>query len=220
VLLKYFAVFSSFNPKEAEVAKIKHSLFAAAFAIAASAASAEPTKGLETAVFAGGCYWGTEAVFEHVKGVTNVVSGYAGGNARDANYRAVSEEITRHAESVKISYDPSQISYDELLLIFFATHDPTEVNRQGPDQGPSYRSAIFPQNAEQASAARQFIDRINAAHVYKRPIATRIETGDFYPAEREMQHYYDRNPTDAYIVTNDRPKLKLLQQKFPQFYKD
>ena len=203
------------------MAKINRLTLAAAFsAIAVSAAFAQAPKGLETAVFAGGCYWGTEAVFEHVKGVSNVVSGYAGGSASDANYRAVSEEITRHAESVKISYDPSQISYDDLLLIFFATHDPTEVNRQGPDQGPSYRSAIFPQNPEQAAAARAFIDRVNAAHVYKRPIATRIEGGDFYPAEREMQHYYDRNPSDPYIVANDRPKLKLLQQKLPQFYKD
>ena len=203
------------------MAKINRLTLAAAFsAIAVSAAFAQAPKGLETAVFAGGCYWGTEAVFEHVKGVSNVVSGYAGGSASDANYRAVSEEITRHAESVKISYDPSQISYDDLLLIFFATHDPTEVNRQGPDQGPSYRSAIFPQNPEQAAAARAFIDRVNAAHVYKRPIATRIEGGDFYPAEREMQRYYDRNPSDPYIVANDRPKLKLLQQKLPQFYKD
>ena len=202
------------------MAKINFKLALAFAAIAASAAFAEAPKAPQTAVFAGGCYWGTEAVFEHVKGVTNVVSGYAGGSARDANYRAVSEEITRHAESVKITYDPERISYDDLLLIFFATHDPTEVNRQGPDQGPSYRSAIFPQNPEQASAARAFIDRVNAAHVYKRPIATRIEAGDFYPAEREMQHYYDRNPSDPYIVANDRPKLKLLQQKFPQLYKD
>jgi peptide-methionine (S)-S-oxide reductase len=193
---------------------------AAVLAIFATpAAQAQAPAGPQTAVFAGGCYWGTEAVFEHVKGVTSVVSGYAGGSARDANYRAVSEETTRHAESVRITYDPAQIRYSDLLLIFFATHDPTEVNRQGPDQGPSYRSAIFPQNAEQASEARQFIDHVNAVHVYKKPIATRIETGDFYPAEREMQHYFDRNPSDPYIVANDMPKLKLLQQKFPSFYK-
>lgn len=183
------------------------------------AAFAAPTTGSETAVFAGGCYWGTEAVFEHVKGVTSVVSGYAGGSANDANYRAVSAEITRHAESVKITFDPSQISYSDLLLIFFATHDPTEFNRQGPDVGPSYRSAIFPQNGEQAKEAREFIDKVNSAHVYKKPIATRIETGDFYPAERSMQHYFDQNQSDPYIIENDKPKLKLLQQKFPNFYK-
>ena len=199
---------------------MKHFKIAAALAaFAVSAAHAQAPAGLQTAVFAGGCYWGTEAVFDHVKGVTSAVSGYAGGSANDANYRAVSEEITRHAESVKITFDPSQISYNDLLLIFFATHDPTEVNRQGPDVGFSYRSAIFPQNAEQASAARAFIDRVNAAHVYKRPVATRIETGEFYPAEREMQHYFARNPSEPYIVDNDKPKLKLLQQKFPNFYK-
>lgn len=202
------------------MAKIHQFMFAAIFAGVAVATFAQAPKVTQTAVFAGGCYWGTEAVFEHVKGVTSVVSGYAGGSARDANYHAVSEEITRHAESVKITYDPEQIGYGDLLLIFFATHDPTEVNRQGPDQGPSYRSAIFPQNPEQASAARQFIDHVNALHIYKRPIATRIEAGDFYPAERLMQHYYDRNPSDPYIVANDRPKLKLLQQKFPRLYKD
>lgn len=200
---------------------IRHLRIAACAAvIAVSAAHAQAPAGPQTAVFAGGCYWGTEAVFEHVKGVTSAVSGYAGGNASDANYRAVSEEITRHAESVKITYDPGQISYGDLLLIFFATHDPTEVNRQGPDVGASYRSAIFPQNAEQANEARAFIDRVNAAHVFKKPIATRIETGNFYPAEREMQHYFDRNPTAPYIVDNDKPKLKLLQQKFPNFYKN
>lgn len=201
--------------------KIESLLIAATLAaLPGSPAYSQAPTALQTAVFAGGCYWGTEAVFEHVKGVTSVVSGYAGGSASDANYRAVSQETTRHAESVKISYDPKQISYDDLLLIFFATHDPTEVNRQGPDVGPSYRSAIFPQNAEQTSAARAFIDRVNAAHVYKKPVATRIEGGDFYPAEREMQHYFDRHPTEPYIVDNDKPKLRLLQQKFPRFYKD
>ena len=194
-------------------------LTAALTMVATSASRADAPPTLQTAVFAGGCYWGTEAVFDHVKGVTSVVSGYAGGSAYDANYRAVSEQITRHAESVKISFDPSRISYGDLLLIFFATHDPTEVNRQGPDQGASYRSAIFPQNPEQASAAQQFIDRVNAAHVYKKPVATRIEYGTFYPAEREMQHYFERNPSAPYIVDNDKPKLKLLQQKFPNFYK-
>lgn len=192
---------------------------AAIAAFATSVESAPVTPGLQTAVFAGGCYWGTEAVFEHVKGVTNVISGYAGGSANDANYRAVSAEITQHAESVKITFDPNQITYDDLLLIFFATHDPTEVNRQGPDVGPSYRSAIFPQDAEQAKEARAFIDKVNALHVFKKPIATRIETGDFFPAEREMQHYFDHNQSDPYIIENDKPKLKLLQERFPNLYK-
>lgn len=173
----------------------------------------------ETAVFAGGCYWGTEAVFEHVKGVTSVVSGYAGGSARDANYGAVSTEMTHHAESVKITFDPKVVGYSDLLLIFFATHDPTEVNRQGPDKGPSYRSAVFPQTTSQAKAARDLIDRINAAHIYQKAIATRIEAGDFFAAEQSMQHYFDRNQSDPYIITNDKPKLKVLQQKFPNFYK-
>lgn len=190
-----------------------------ALAVLLGAAPALAAPGTETAVFAGGCYWGTEAVFEHVKGITSVVSGYAGGSANDANYRAVSAETTHHAESVKITYDPNQIKYSDLLLIFFATHDPTEVNKQGPDKGPSYRSAIFPQNAEQAAAARAFIDKINSMHIYKKPIATKIETGEFFPAESFMQHYFDHNQSDPYIVINDKPKVKLLEQKFPNFYK-
>lgn len=202
--------------------QVKTLLIAAALAalLPASVECRAASPELQTAVFAGGCYWGTEAVFEHVKGVVSAVSGYAGGSARDANYQAVSSEATHHAESVKIAYDPSQISYGDLLLIFFATHDPTEVNRQGPDEGPSYRSAIFPQNPAQANEARAFIDRVNAAHVYKKPIATRIESGDFYPAEPFMQHYFDRNQSDAYIIANDKPKVRLLQQKFPSFYKE
>ena len=198
---------------------MRHLLIPASLLASLSVAADAQTPTTQTAVFAGGCYWGTESVFDHVKGVTGVISGYAGGSASDANYSAVSEETTRHAESVQISYDPSQITYGDLLLIFFATHDPTEVNRQGPDQGASYRSAIFPQNAEQASAAQAFINKVNAAHVYKKPVATRIEYGTFYPAEREMQHYAERHPNEPYIVDNDKPKLKLLQQKFPNFYK-
>lgn len=196
------------------------STIAVATAVLFASRSIASPPGAETAVFAGGCYWGTEAVFEHVKGVTSVVSGYAGGSASDANYRTVSAEMTHHAESVKITFDPTAIGYSDLLLIFFATHDPTEVNRQGPDKGPSYRSAIFPQSASQAKAARDLIDRINAAHIYQKALATRIETGDFYPAERSMQHYFDRNQSDPYIVVNDKPKLKVLQQKFPNFYRD
>ena len=187
--------------------------------MATSVLHSQSTPRSETAVFAGGCFWGTEAVFEHVKGVTSVVSGYAGGSALDANYRAVSAERTRHAESVKITYDPHQIAFTDLLVIFFATHDPTELNRQGPDEGRSYRSAIFPQTAEQAKEARDFINRVNAAHVYKKQVATLIESGDFYPAEAFMQHYFDRNQSDPYIIDNDKPKLRVLEAKFPTFYK-
>jgi peptide-methionine (S)-S-oxide reductase len=184
----------------------------------ASPAAAAPRS--ETAVLAGGCFWGMEAVFEHVKGVTDVVSGYAGGSAGDASYDKVSSEATRHAEAVRITYDPTQISYARLLQVYFAVaHDPTEVNRQGPDVGPSYRSAIFPQNPRQAAQAKAFIARLNAAKVYKAPIATHIENGSFYPAESYHQDFARRNPLYPYIVVNDRPKVAALKRKFPALYK-
>jgi peptide-methionine (S)-S-oxide reductase len=157
-------------------------------ALMAAPVSAAPKT--ETAVLAGGCFWGMESVFEHVKGVTNVVSGYAGGSARDANYDAVSSEGTGHAEAVKITYDPSQISYAQLLQVYFTVaHDPTEVDRQGPDTGHSYRSAIFPQTPEQARFAKAFIARLNGGHIYKAPIATKLESGGFYPAEAYHQGF-------------------------------
>src|ERR671921_151276 len=159
----------------------------------------------ETAVLAGGCFWGMETVFEHVKGVTSVVSGYAGGGANDANYAKVSSEGTAHAEAVKITYDPSQISYAQLLQIYFTVaHDPTEVDRQGPDVGTSYRSAIFPQSPEQARFARAFIARLNAAHAFKAPIATKVESGGFYAAEAFHQGFARKHPYFPYIVVNDR----------------
>jgi peptide-methionine (S)-S-oxide reductase len=174
----------------------------------------------DTAVLAGGCFWGMEAVFEHVKGVTDVVSGYAGGRAGDANYSAVSSERTGHAEAVRISYDPKQISYGQLLQIFFTVaHDPTQVNRQGPDVGPSYRSAIFPQNAGQAQAAKVFIDKIISSGAYKKPIATKIERGAFYPAEAEHQDFARRNPMHPYILINDRPKVASLKSRYPNLFK-
>jgi peptide-methionine (S)-S-oxide reductase len=155
-----------------------------------------------------------------VKGVTDVVSGYAGGSARDANYEAVRSERTPHAEAVRITYDPSQVSYARLLQVFFAVaHDPTEVNRQGPDEGPSYRSAIFPQNAEQSRQAKMFIARLNASHVFKRPIATKIESGGFYPAETYHQDYARKHPFYPYIVVNDRPKVAALKAKYPSLFK-
>jgi peptide-methionine (S)-S-oxide reductase len=184
----------------------------------ASAASAAPHT--ETAVLAGGCFWGMESVYEHVKGVKDVVSGFAGGSARDANYDSVSTETTGHAEAVKITYDPSQVSYAQLLQVFFTVaHDPTQVNRQGPDSGPSYRSAIFPQNAGQTAAAKAFIARLQASHAYKAPIATKIERGGFYPAESYHQDFARLHPFYPYIVINDRPKVIALQRKFPAFYK-
>lgn len=198
---------------------MKRIIVTTAALIAATSAPAAPSK-TENAVLAGGCFWGMESVFEHVKGVRQVVSGYAGGDAKDANYDAVSSENTRHAEAVKITYDPSQVSYAQLLQIYFTVaHDPTEVNRQGPDVGTSYRSAIFPQTPQQAAFARAFIGRLNAAHVYKAPIATRIENGGFYPAEAYHQEFARKHPFYPYIVINDRPKVAALRQKFPAFYK-
>jgi peptide-methionine (S)-S-oxide reductase len=185
-----------------------------------ASAPSEAAPKTETAVLAGGCFWGMEWVYEHVKGVTDVVSGYAGGSVKDASYDSVSSEQTGHAEAVRITYDPSQISYAQLLQVFFTVaHDPTEVNRQGPDVGTSYRSAIFPQSDAQARFAKAFIARLDGAHMFKEPIATRIETGGFYPAEAYHQEFARKHPLDPYIVINDRPKVAALQKKFPALYK-
>ena len=185
-------------------------------AIAAAPAEART----ETAVLAGGCFWGMEAVFEHVKGVKDVVSGYAGGSSSDASYEKVSSETTGHAEAVRITYDPAQISYAQLLQVYFTVaHDPTQVNRQGPDTGPSYRSAIFPQSPQQARFARAFIARLESARFFKAPIATRIESGKFYLAETYHQDYARRNPFAPYILINDKPKVVALKRKFPALYK-
>jgi peptide-methionine (S)-S-oxide reductase len=197
--------------------KLAHLLISAAL-IAAVPASAAPRS--ETAVLAGGCFWGMEAVFEHVKGVTNVVSGYAGGSAGDANYQAVGSEQTHHAEAVRITYDPGQISYPQLLQVYFTVaHDPTQVNRQGPDVGLSYRSAIFAQSPSQAAQAKAFIARLSAAHVYKAPIATKLESGGFYPAEDYHQDFAKKHPYYPYIMFNDRPKVAALQKRFPSLWK-
>ena len=186
--------------------------------ITAAPAAAAPRT--ETAVLAGGCFWGMEWVYEHVKGVTGVVSGYAGGSAADASYDKVSSESTGHAEAVRITYDPSQVSYGKLLEIYFTVaHDPTELNRQGPDVGSSYRSAIFPQNAEQEKFARGYIARLNSAHIWSKPIATRIEHSGFYPAEAYHQHFAEEHPYFPYILYNDRPKIAALKRKFPAIYK-
>ena len=172
--------------------------------------------GLQTAVFAGGCFWGMEAVFEHVKGVTSVTAGYAGGTADTATYDQVSTETTRHAEAIKIVYDPRVVSFATLLRVNFSiAQDPTEVNRQGPDSGTSYRSAIFPQNPAQAQVAKAYIAQLGAAHVFPRAIATRIETGGFFPAEAFHQRFYDRNPTYPYIVMWDKPKVAAFKAAYP-----
>ncbi len=191
-----------------------------AIPVPAPRADVPASPGLQTAVLAGGCFWGMEAVFEHVKGVRDVVSGYAGGSARDATYGRVSSETTGHAEAVRIVYDPKQISYSQLLRIYFAAaHDPTQVNRQGPDTGPSYRSAIFPQNKAQRQVAQAYIAQLNSAKVFRRPIATRIEGGGFFPAEAYHQDFARRNPNHPYIKNVDAPKLAGFKAMFPRMWR-
>ena len=178
------------------------------------------SKGQETAVLSGGCFWGIQAVFQHVKGVTRAVSGYTGGEASTAHYELVSNGNTGHAESVSITYDPSQITYGQLLRVFFSVaHDPTEVDRQGPDEGPQYRSMISYANAEQKRIAQAYIDQLNKAKVFSRPIATQvIALKAFYPAEAYHQDYATRHPNDPYIAFNDAPKVAHLEKQFPELY--
>jgi len=179
--------------------------------------SASAQSATETAVLAGGCFWGMEAVFEHVKGVRSVVSGYAGGAAKDATYDRVSSERTGHAEAVRVEFDPRQVSYAQLLKIYFTVaHDPTQVNRQGPDSGPSYRSAIFPQNAAQQELAGKFISQLRGAG---RPIATKIESGPFFRAEAYHQDFARKHPLHPYIMVNDEPKVARLKRAYPQYWK-
>lgn len=178
-------------------------------------------QGLQTAVLAGGCFWGMEAVFEHLKGVNRVTSGYAGGTSETASYGAVSTERTRHAEAIRIQYDPKQISYGTLLRIYFAVaHDPTQLNRQGPDTGPSYRSAIFPIGAEQDRVARAYLAQLAAARAYPRPIVTKIESGRFFPAEAYHQDFARRNPSHGYIRAHDVPKMIAAKAAFPSLWQD
>ena len=170
----------------------------------------------ETAVLAGGCFWGLAAVFEHVKGVTDVVSGYAGGTRADATYDKVSAERTGHAEAVRITYDPDKISFGRLLQIYATVaHDPTQLNRQGPDVGRSYRSAIFPQSKAQEAAARAFVARLKQS----RAVVTTIERGPFYTAEAYHQDFARKNPFHPYIVVHDKPKVAALKRQFPALYK-
>jgi peptide-methionine (S)-S-oxide reductase len=183
-------------------------------------ASLAQSKGQETAVFSGGCFWGIQAVFQHVKGVTSAVSGYTGGEASTAHYELVSNGNTGHAESVSITYDPSQITYGQLLRVFFSVaHDPTEVDRQGPDEGPQYRSMISYANAEQRRIAQAYIDQLDKAKVFSRPIATQVVAlKNFYPAEAYHQDYATRHPNDPYIAFNDAPKVVHLEKQFPELY--
>ncbi len=178
-------------------------------------------KGKQTAVLSGGCFWGMEAVFEHLKGVSDVVSGFSGGSAPTAHYEVVSSGGTGHAESVKITYDPSQISYAQLLKIYFlVAHDPTQLNRQEPDWGTQYRSVIFFANDEQKRVAQAYIDQLNKAHLFRKPIVTQlVPLNGFYAAEEYHQHFIDRNPNYPYVVVNDLPKLDQLREQFPDMYK-
>ena len=177
-------------------------------------------KGTDTAVLAGGCFWGVQAVFEHVKGVTRVISGYSGGAKESAEYEKVSFGSTGHAESVQITYDPSQITYGQLLKVYFSVaHDPTELNRQGPDVGTQYRSAIFYSSEEQKRVAGAYIAQLEAAKLFSRPIVTQaVPLKAFYPAEAYHQDYVVHHPYEPYIVINDLPKIADLQRQFPGLY--
>jgi peptide-methionine (S)-S-oxide reductase len=178
-------------------------------------------KAQQSAVLAGGCFWGVEAVFEHVKGVSGVKSGYSGGAANTAHYDDVSTGETGHAESVRITYDPSQISYGQLLKVFFSVaHDPTELNRQGPDTGTQYRSVIFYSNEEQKRIAQAYIEQLNQAKVFKGPIVTQVVgLQSFYEAESYHQGYLSHHPDDPYIVINDLPKIENLRKQLPALFK-
>lgn len=177
--------------------------------------------GRDSVVFAGGCFWGVEAVFERVNGVVDVISGYAGGELARPSYEQVSAGATGHAESVKIVFDPATVSYSQLLRVFFSVaHDPTQLNFQGPDHGPQYRSAIFTASAEQRSATDAYVRELTAAHVFRQPIVTQVAGWQpFHEAEAYHQGYYDAHPDALYIVFNDKPKVAALQREFPDLYR-
>jgi len=172
------------------------------------------------AILAGGCFWGVQGVFQHVDGVTAAVSGYAGGTAKTAHYEMVGTNKTGHAEAVRVTFDPRRISYGRILQIYFSVaHDPTELNRQGPDVGTQYRSAIFPTSPEQAHIAEAYIAQLNQSHVFDAPVVTEIEPGrEFFPAEDYHQDFLTRNPRHPYIVVNDLPKIENLKRLFPDLY--
>lgn len=193
-------------------------LFSMASAFAAT--SAKPVVAEQTAVFSGGCFWGVDAVFKHVKGVTNVTSGYAGGSAASAHYEQVSNGDTGHAESVNVRFDPARVSYQQLLQVFFSVaHDPTQLDRQGPDRGSQYRSAIFYTSAEQQQEAQRYIQKLTAERVYPSPIVTQIVPLEkFYAAEDYHQNFLALNMTKPYIMVHDLPKLAQLRKQFPALY--
>ena len=191
-----------------------------AVVIPAPAMDAQAADGLQTAVIAGGCFWGVQGVYQHTNGVINAVSGYAGGNKSKASYNAVSSGSTGHAEAVEIKYDPKKISYGKILQIYFSVaHDPTQLNRQGPDVGTQYRSEIFATTPEQKKVAEAYIAQLNAAKVYKKPIATKLGMLQaFYPAEAYHQDYLTLHPNQPYIVYNDLPKIENLKKIFAENY--
>ncbi len=184
------------------------------------AMDAQTSDGMQTAVIAGGCFWGVQGVFQHTAGVVNALSGYAGGNKSTADYSSVSTGSTGHAEAVQIKYDPKQISYGKILQIFFSVaHDPTQLNRQGPDSGTQYRSAIFTTNDEQKKVADAYIAQLNAANVFKKPIVTKVGSlENFFPAEAYHQDYLTLHPNQPYIAYNDIPKVEALKKIFAQNY--
>lgn len=192
--------------------------------VSAPSIDAQVTAGAteDTAVFAGGCFWGVEAVYDHVKGVKRAISGYAGGNVASPSYEQVSTGDTGHAESVEVIYDPSQVSYGKLLQIFFSVvHDPTQLNRQGPDHGTQYRSAIFFRNAQQQQIADSYIKQLTAAKTFSRPIVTQVaKLNGFYPAEEYHQNYLAQHPDQPYIVINDQPKVAALKVQFADIYRN
>ena len=187
----------------------------------AAASDLPAGQGPQVAVLAGGCFWGVQGVFQHVKGVSNALSGYAGGAKSTAIYEVTNSGTTGHAESVQVTYDPSQVTYGQLLQIFFSVaHDPTQLNRQGPDTGTQYRSTIFAANAEQAAVAKAYIAQLDETRLFKKRIVTTIELGrQFYPAEKYHQDYLVRNPRAPYIVYNDLPKIANLKRLLPAFYR-
>lgn len=203
----------------------KKSILAAGAAILLAAPMTAPAAQVgarsETIVLAGGCFWGMEGTFEHVKGVTSVTSGYAGGSAADATYDAVSTERTGHAEAIKVTFDPGKISLGEIMKVYFTVaHDPTQTDGQFPDTGPSYRSAIFPQSPAQRIFAAAFVKSLNASPSFKGRISTKIESGGFYPAEAYHQDFMRKNPNHGYIQRFDVPRIKKLKAAYPALYRD
>jgi peptide-methionine (S)-S-oxide reductase len=213
-----FAVMMACGPEATSI--ISNAEAAEGIRIEAPAAAITEPKGTQTAVFAGGCFWGIEGVFERVKGVTSVESGYSGGTRASADYDIVSGGRSAHAESVRIRYNPAVVSYNDLLHIFFSvTHDPTQLNRQGPDTGSQYRTAIFPATPAQRKAAGTYIAQLGKAGVWKKPIVTRIEAYSFFPAETYHQDFMAKNPAHPYITTWDKPKVANLKRLFPNRYR-